>query len=199
MWGHESILVAHAFRNASVDCIVHDRFRYGRCKRLGLRNIYELPFASACAVCERCHYCERRVLGGGVVGVGYLRQDGRPAVVSTDVGQAGSCFGRVADCAIVCPGPGIAVSCGRDHDNVRSDLTQVFVLQIEVSHDARREVFGEDIADANQFAQGVNAILVVEFERETIFVAILLVEVCRAVPVVSIASVLVERACTVVV
>ena len=78
-------------------------------------------------------------------------------------------------------------------------MTQVFVLQIEVSHDARREVFGEDIADANQFAQGVNAILVVEFERETIFVAILLVEVCRAVPVVSIASVIVERASAVVV
>ena len=78
-------------------------------------------------------------------------------------------------------------------------MAQVFVLQVEVPHDARREVFGEDIAEANQFAQRVNAILVVEFEREAIFVAILLVEVRRTVPVVSIASVLVERACTVVV
>ena len=78
-------------------------------------------------------------------------------------------------------------------------MAQVFVLQLEVTHDTRREVLGEDIADANQFAQGCDAVVVIEFEGEAVLVSVLLVEICGAVPMASLAPVLVHRAGAVVI
>ena len=87
-----------------------------------------------------------------------------------------------AHAAVSAVGAGVAVSGCEEDDEIGLDLPEDFVSQAEPVHDAERVVGEDDVADGDEFLEGVGALLAREVEGDAELVAVGGVEVALPVP-----------------
>ena len=189
---HARIAVADPGLCPSVGGEVQEGLGHRGAGGLSLGYVDKLALAGAQAVHQGRHHREHRLLGGGVVGIGNLRQQRRSVGIAGHVNQARRSLGGRTGGPEIGPGTGETVARGRHHDDVRLDAAQVFVFQMEVSDGPGREILREHIADGNQVLQDFHAGGVGQVQGDAQLVAVMLVEIGPPVPELSFGFVLVE-------